>query len=68
MKLACEWKSKHPEDCSDKLCCCGGHSHKDVKKNLNHNSTHKKYSYRLSRIFNKRFEEQLFNEKTKEGI
>jgi hypothetical protein len=33
-------------DHSNKDCCCGGHSSKDVKKNLNHNSTKLKLNYR----------------------
>ncbi len=33
-------------DHSKKLCVCGGHSHKDVKKNPNHNSTKKKLQRR----------------------
>lgn len=34
---------------SDKDCVCGGHSHKDVKKNLNHHSTKMKLQYRKSK-------------------
>lgn len=36
---------------SDKDCVCGGHSRKDVKKNLNHNSTKVKYNRRIARKF-----------------
>ena len=39
-----DWKDR-----SRKLCCCGGHSNKDVKKNLNHNGTKQKYLIRLAR-------------------
>lgn len=31
--------TKHPEDCSDKVCVCGGHSAHDAKKNKGHHST-----------------------------
>jgi len=34
---------------SNKLCCCGCHSKKDVKKNLNHHSTFMKESYKKNR-------------------
>ena len=34
-----------------KHCICGGHSAKDVKKNLNHNSTLKRFWIRLERRF-----------------
>lgn len=41
-------------DCSDKNCVCGGHSQRDVKKNLNHNSTKTKLLRRITRkILNK---------------
>lgn len=38
MKKATQSESKECNH-SDKLCVCGGHSRKDVKKNKNHNST-----------------------------
>jgi len=31
---------------SKKTCCCGGHNIKNHKKNLNHNSTKKRFSIR----------------------
>lgn len=36
---------------SDKDCCCGGHSTKDVKKNKNHNATKKRLGIRMVRKF-----------------
>lgn len=36
-------------DHSDKMCVCGGHSRKDVKKNKNHNSTKRKLSVRKTK-------------------
>lgn len=44
-------RSKDPENRSNKFCLCGGHSAKDVKKNLHHNSTKKRYQHKISRIF-----------------
>lgn len=44
-------RCKDPENRSKKGCLCGGHSHKDVKKNLHHNSTKMKYYYHLRRLF-----------------
>ena len=44
-------RCKDPENRSNKFCLCGGHSAKDVKKNLHHNSTRKKYNHRVERIF-----------------
>lgn len=53
MNEACMSNCKDPENRSNKDCCCGGHSAKDVKKNLHHHSTYKKYLYRLSKLFKK---------------
>jgi hypothetical protein len=53
MKKAIQSESK---DCnhSSKLCVCGGHSRKDVKKNKKHNSTKQKLQRRAAReILNK---------------
>ena len=44
-------RAKDPENRSKKFCLCGGHSAKDAKKNLHHNSTKKKYQYRIGNIF-----------------
>ena len=41
-----DWKDRSKKD-----CCCGGHSHKDVKKNKNHSGTLRKWLYRMSRRF-----------------
>lgn len=47
MKQAVNGSNK--QGCSDKLCCCGGHSSHDVKKNKHHNSTKMKILIRKSR-------------------
>jgi hypothetical protein len=56
---------KHPEDCSDKMCNCGCHSAKNVKKNLNNNSTKQKYKHRLGRLFKRKQQGELLCEKEK---
>ena len=40
---------RYPHQCSDKDCCCGGHSHKDVKKNRHHHSTKMREAYKILR-------------------
>lgn len=44
-------RCKDPENRSNKVCLCGGHSSKDVKKNLHHNSTKLRYQHKISSIF-----------------
>jgi len=51
MKTVCMSNCKDPENRSKKRCCCGSHSASDVKKNLNHNSTLKRFLYKQSRKF-----------------
>ena len=36
---------------SNKLCWCGGHNHKNAKKNKRHNSTKKRLSVKMNRKF-----------------
>jgi hypothetical protein len=40
---------KDKENRSKKLCTCGGHNHKNVKKNKNHHATAKKLEIRKAR-------------------
>lgn len=42
-------RARDPQNRSKKYCICGGHSTRDVKKNLNHHSTKMRYLYKLSR-------------------
>ena len=53
MKYMLFHKAKDPENRSKKYCICGGHSHKDVKKNLNHHSTKMRLKYRRARKYSK---------------
>ena len=50
MKKAIQSETKNCEH-SKKDCVCGGHSHKDVKKNKKHNSTKKKLQRREVRKY-----------------
>ena len=42
---------KNQQDRSRKECLCGGHSAKDVKKNLHHHSTKARFKIKLSRRY-----------------
>lgn len=49
-KPPCGLKSKKDwRDRSKKDCACGGHSAGDVKKNLHHNATMKRRTYKVER-------------------
>lgn len=49
--------TKYPKLCSDKLCCCGGHNHKNAKKNKNHHATKNKLMVRKSRKLKRNIKE-----------
>ncbi len=42
---------KDPHNRSKKLCCCGGHNHSNVKRNLNHHGTKCKLLIRLGKLY-----------------
>lgn len=50
-KCACMSSIKNADERSSKDCVCGGHNHKNVKKNKHHHGTRVKYYRRLVRRF-----------------
>ncbi len=60
MNYTCMSNIRDPENRSKKHCCCGGHNHSNVKKNLNHNATLKRYLYRKGRILAEKNKQGLF--------
>ncbi len=59
MNYACMSNIKDPENRSKKYCCCGGHSANDVRKNLHHNSTFKRYLHRQGRKLAERLKDAI---------
>jgi len=58
MNKACNSNTKHEHECSHKDCVCGGYNASNPKKNLKHNSTKKKLSYRILKKFFRNKEEK----------
>jgi len=45
---------RHPEDCSDKDCTCGGHNASNPKSNLGHHGTLMRWFHRQLRRWKRR--------------
>jgi len=59
-KVVALFGKKDPQNRKRKLCCCGGHSTRDRKKNLNHHSTFRKLRYRQIAQVKRKMQDKLY--------